>query len=410
MSGPPKPFSEVLPLVLGEEDRGSSFLVGVTNLTASILGITILSMPLAVAYAGYGLAPVIILFMGALGDLSLCLIVRAAQLTDEGSYAGVGRKCFGHAGDAVVLAALLSVLLGCCVAAVIVVEQLFRYTAVTMLGVDPSLPVLQPAVFPAVVLCAAFPLTLLPNLSMLAPTSTAANFFLVYVIVVVVGQWAQQGSLPDLTVAAVSPRLCSVLAISASAYVCHFNILPVYSELRASAKPQIFNLIHVVVFGLAVPVNLFFGWAGYFQLGARTMECSNVLLCFSSPHIRAGATAIGVTCFLKAPLIVLPFREALNAALFPGQRLRLPAVAAETVGLFVVVYGIARYLGDIGRALSLLGATAGTSIMLILPGLFYAKAQALYGTDSLGSKVVGGGLTLVGLVVMVLGVYDAVVG
>lgn len=32
MSGPPKPFSEVLPLVLGEEDRGSSFLVGVTNL------------------------------------------------------------------------------------------------------------------------------------------------------------------------------------------------------------------------------------------------------------------------------------------------------------------------------------------------------------------------------------------
>lgn len=51
-----------------------------------------------------------------------------------------------------------------------------------------------------------------------------------------------------------------------------------------------------------------------------------------SPHIRAGATAIGVTCFLKAPLIVLPFREALNAALFPGQRLRLPAVAAEARG------------------------------------------------------------------------------
>eukprot|EP00668_Euglena_longa_P032022 GGOE01041305.1.p1 GENE.GGOE01041305.1~~GGOE01041305.1.p1 ORF type:complete len:426 (-),score=145.67 GGOE01041305.1:205-1386(-) len=391
-------------------EEGCSFLVGATNLTASILGISILSMPLVVFNAGYRLAPFIILLMGALGDVSLCLIVRAAQLTSETSFAGIGHKCFGSVGDAAVLVSLLSVLLGCCVTVLIVVAQLFRFTALTVLGADPNLSVMQPEVFSGLVLCAMFPFTLLPSLSMLAPTSMAAILFLVYVTVVVIGQWAQLGSLPGLPPIVISPSLCSVLPTCASAYICHFNVLPVYTELRASLRPHIFNLIHLVVLGIAVPVYILFGWAGFFQLGSRTAGCANVLLCFSNPYIQAGATAVGCTCFLKAPLLVLPFREALNEALFPGEQLRLPGIVMETASLFVVVYCIARCLGDVGRALSLLGATSGTFIMFVLPGLFYAQAQAHYGNDSTGSKLVGWGLALVGLLVMALGVYDALLG
>jgi len=396
-------------LLKGEEDpkaAGSSFMVGATNLGASMLGMTIISMPLATAYGGYVLGPIVIVGMGLLADLSLCVLVRAAQLTQEKTFAGLGRRCMGPAGDAMVLTALLSILLGCAVTSVLIVAQLASHTLLTAFALEPDAAILQTEVMHAVVLLCAFPLMLLPNLSVLAPISSAALAGLLYVVVVVVAQWGRGGLAVDVEPARVSANLYSVLSITAGAYSCHFNMLPVYSELRPSERPRAYTLIHVVVAGAAV-IYMLFGLAGYMQLGQETFACSNVLLCFSNPFIRAGATAVGMALFLRFPLLILPFRDALNGALF-SVPLPFPMVALETSILCVVLYGLASTLSDVGQALALLGATAGTAIMFVLPGLFYARAVRRFAPEDLWGQIVGYALALVGVAVMVLGVYDVV--
>jgi amino acid permease len=151
-------------------------------------------------------------------------------------------------------------------------------------------------------------------------------------------------------------------------------------------------------------VYILFGWAGYMQLGSITEQCSNVLLCFDSPIIRAGTVAVAMANFLKYPLLVIPFRETFNA-LFTSDVVPYRIVIPEMILFSIMVHLIAYYLGDVGRACNLMGATSGTAIMLILPGLFYVKLHQDQVPNSGWQQAVGWFMAVMGVVMTAAGVY-----
>ena len=169
---------------------------------------------------------------------------------------------------------------------------------------------------------------------------------------------------------------------------------------------QVHTLIHTTMLAVVTPVYVLFGIAGYMQLGTDTKHCANVLMCFTSPLIRGGTVAVALTNFLKYPLLVLPLRDTFNA-LFTSDRVPFPKLVAEMVVFSVFAYTAVYCVQDIGTACNLLGCTAGTSIMLILPGLFYARAHELHVPDSAGHRALGHVVAVVGLVVSVMGLYNA---
>ena len=122
--------SEKLPLlpkhktVAEDSEPAMPLWKGVATLGASCGGVGILSMPVCMHHAGWALGTLITIAIGLLSDVSLCMIIRSAQLTGEFAFPDIGFQCYGVQGRSAVLAALMATLLGCALTVLLVVCQL----------------------------------------------------------------------------------------------------------------------------------------------------------------------------------------------------------------------------------------------------------------------------------------------
>ena len=390
-------------------EKGAPLWKGIATLGASCGGVGILSMPICMHYAGWVLGTIITIAVGVLADASLCMIVTCCRLTGESTFPGIGQKCYGSRGHTAVLVTLLATLLGCAICVLLVVCQLSQIIARDVLKMNADTFLLSTLFVSAVVVLLTFPLTLLRSLSRLAPSSAAAVLALAYVSLLLIGSWCvQEIAAAGVASWALTVNTLAVPSIVIQAFICHFNILPIYAELRPSSKASVGTLIHSTIMGFVTPAYCLFGIAGYMQLGTTTENCANVLLCFSSPLIRAGTVAVALTNFLKYPLLVLPFRDTVNT-LFTKDLVPFPNLVAEMACFSVFAYGAIYYLGDVGKTCNLIGCTAGTAIMLVLPGLFYAKAHAMHVPDSSRQQAFGHAMAVIGLVVSAMGIYNSIV-
>eukprot|EP00494_Astrolonche_serrata_P028951 UN29218 len=113
--------------------------------------------------------------------------------------------------------------------------------------------------------------------------------------------------------------LIGVAPIFCVAYVCHFNVLPVHSELRRPTRNRIRFMIHATM-SLCVTLYMAIAFLGYSW--SYDMTCDNILLNFPNDDIPTtiGRIALGVTLMLTYPLLVLPCRATFHnliALLFP---------------------------------------------------------------------------------------------
>jgi len=92
------------------------------------------------------------------------------------------------------------------------------------------------------------------------------------------------------------------------AYLCHFNVLPLHSELVQPTRPRIKVMIHWVM-GLCSIIYSIIGVLGYSF--ARTQTDGNILNNFQiiDGIMNVGRFALGLTLCLSFPLLVLPARH-----------------------------------------------------------------------------------------------------
>ena len=110
---------------------------------------------------------------------------------------------------------------------------------------------------------------------------------------------------------------------------------------------------------------------GYFAYGNDI--AGNILLSMPVADVPAAVARVAllVALVMKMPLIHMPLRATLNSLLFPNRHLTLPLwfLIVESVLLLGVALGLAVALGNVSSAISIVGATGGSFISFIIPGM-----------------------------------------
>jgi len=139
------------------------------------------------------------------------------------------------------------------------------------------------------------------------------------------------------------------------------------------------RVIHISVLGLLNTLYVLFSLLGYLTFGSGTVD--NILKAYDNndKYCLIGQVCIAAVMAFKFPLIALPFRDLFNDVALPewfqlhiqGNKKRKSLWVATEMGIFcVVVVSVVIQFDDLGKLLGILGATVGTMLSFVLPGMF----------------------------------------
>eukprot|EP00947_MAST-08B_sp_MAST-8B-sp1_P001931 g1931.t1 len=362
--------------------RKSTLPASVFNLVATIIGGGVLSLPFAFAKAGLVLGIGSIVLSAAMSDFSVYILVAAARRSGTASFEELAQKAFGTASKVITVTLVFLLTYCCCVAYIVLIGDLATPVAELAVhpaggegGADAGAHSLRTAVMAIAISCV-LPLCFMKTLHALRFTSFlcigSVTMLMITVAYRTLSCRAEHGSAPgppfptpaaggngtngtngtgggggsggNGTAPALSPYCLDlsqpgaqavqlwpdslwdalyVFPITSVAYLCHFNVLPVHSELHRPTRTRMSRIIFLTMLTCSV-LYVATGLFGYFYAFGDT--CGNILKNFSSrdPVISTGRVALSLTLLLSFPLLVLPCRDSLT---------RLLGMAAGAMGL-----------------------------------------------------------------------------
>uniref|UniRef100_A0AAV2M2C3 Amino acid transporter transmembrane domain-containing protein n=1 Tax=Knipowitschia caucasica TaxID=637954 RepID=A0AAV2M2C3_KNICA len=163
--------------------------------------------------------------------------------------------------------------------------------------------------------------------------------------------------------------------ILAFAFVCHPEVLPIYTELTNPTQRRMQNIGNVSILGMFTMYffTAIFGYLTYYghtepellHTYSRVDPLDTLILCVR--------LAVLVAVTLTVPVVLFPIRRALLQLLFPEKpfhwvrHVSIAAVLLFTVNLLVI------FVPNIRDIFGIIGATTAPSLIFILPGLFYIR-------------------------------------
>ncbi|WOK98282.1 hypothetical protein Cni_G06992 [Canna indica] len=372
----------------GSESVGSGVPGAVFNLATSIIGAGIMALPAAMKVLGVVVGFIFIILMGILSEISIELLVRFAVLRNSLTYGDVVQSALGrrfkiiseicvivnNAGVLVVYLIILGDVLSGSAEHVGVFDQLLGHGEWD----HRKLLILVVLVIFLAPLCALDKIDSL-SLSSAASVALAIVFVIVACIIALIklakGQIGTPRMVPDFGSKTAILDLLVVVPIMTNAYVCHFNVQPIYNELK-ERTPEKMYLVSRISTILCVAVYASTAISGYLLFGDETE--SDVLTNFDKDlgirfsSILNYVVRIGYVLhlILVFPVIHFSLRQTVESLVFkessPRSRKRMLALTAV---LLLVIYLGSTTIPSIWVAFKFTGATTGMSLGFIFPAL-----------------------------------------
>lgn len=328
---------------LMSSQRQSSLSGAVFNLTATILGGGILSLPFCFALCGLAVGTVLLVAIALASNFSIYILISCSRRVRHGaSYEEVVSAAFGPKAGGAVVATLFALVYLVIVAYCILIRDLVSPLVELLVGSEQPFGSLGRFLIVLAVVSLMLPLCLkrsMAALSWLSVASIVPMGVLCYAVMIrgwqaVVAVHAASHAASPIGAADAASASSSLLLVSASdmtlkwvpassndvlyaipilacAFMCHFNVLPLHGELIRPTRPRIKQMIQSVI-GICSGLYLTVGVCGY--LFARAATAGNILNNFavSDPLAVACRAAMGFTCIAGFPMIVLPARNVLG--------------------------------------------------------------------------------------------------
>uniref|UniRef100_A0A8C5BL41 Amino acid transporter transmembrane domain-containing protein n=1 Tax=Gadus morhua TaxID=8049 RepID=A0A8C5BL41_GADMO len=165
------------------------------------------------------------------------------------------------------------------------------------------------------------------------------------------------------------------IPILAFAFVCHPEVLPIYTELRNPTKRRMQGIANVSILGMFV-MYLLTAIFGYLTFYVNTE--SELLHTYSKVDpldtlILCVRVAVLVAVTLTVPVVLFPIRRALLQLLFPEKPFHWARHVAIAVCLLFCVNLLVILVPNIRDIFGIIGATTAPCLIFILPGLFYIR-------------------------------------
>ncbi|CAM6120022.1 unnamed protein product [Calypogeia fissa] len=378
--------------------QGASLRSAVFNLSTSIVGAGIMALPAAMRVLGLIPGIVIILLMGLFSEVSLEMLVRYTTQSKKWTYGGMVDEALGKSARVLAQIAIIVGNGGVLIVYMIIIGDVMAgskdhtglfegWAGKRGWWTNRSLVLFVTMVF---ILAPLSSLKKIDSLEITSAISIALALLFVVISVgialvkLVEGKLSAPRMFPSFASKKAILDLLTVIPIMTNAFVCQFNVPPIYYELRDRTATTM-NKVGRISIGLCVAVYAATALSGYLLFGELTD--SDVLSNFDTdlgiPHSRFWNDLIRVAyvvhLFFVFPVIHFPFRETVDSLLFPKAALPLPEnnlrFGLLTLLLLTVIYAGSTLIPNIWVAFKFTGATTGLSVGFMFPALVAIRTK-----------------------------------
>ncbi|XP_062508065.1 putative sodium-coupled neutral amino acid transporter 10 isoform X2 [Corticium candelabrum] len=387
----------------------------VINLGNSIVSVSFLAMPYCMKQCGVLLGSLLLALSAMLSRMACDLLLRAALVNKKRSYELLALATFGTAGKLLVELCISALLLfGGCVAYLVVIGDVVPAVVASIFGWEPTWS-LRAAVLVILAFTVALPLSLMKNIESLHGTSTASFFFYISFAVLMLffassnlatGQWAGNTVMWDTS------GIFHSIPIFSLSFICQTQLFLLYNALPEPSMKRMLGVVDYATYAVTI-IYLMVGLFGY--LAFTSLVNGDVLKNFGDSLI-AMLLKLGfcVSALVSYPVFVFPSRSSIHSLIFTQQTTTVDGVPSSTsyiphnrfvyitLGIVVFTLVVAIFIPNVETVLGLTGASAGTAVCYLLPGLIFLKSKTTDSTRMFRAK----SLTAVGVICLVASTYS----
>uniref|UniRef100_A0AAY4DYF9 Amino acid transporter transmembrane domain-containing protein n=1 Tax=Denticeps clupeoides TaxID=299321 RepID=A0AAY4DYF9_9TELE len=340
----------------------TSFGMSVFNLGNAIMGSGILGLAYAMANTGVILFLFLLTAVAGLSSYSIHLLLKSSGVVGIRAYEQLGYRAFGTPGKMAAGIAITLQNIGAMSSYLYIVKYEFPLVIQAFLGVDkPSGEWFLNGNYLVVIVsvCVITPLALMKQLGYLGYTSGFSLSCMVFFLI---------------SVSPAAPTAYTI-PILAFAFVCHPEVLPIYTELRNPTKKK---MQHVSNISIAVMYIMYFLAALFGYLTFYGKVEAELLHTYSriDPYdtlILCVRLAVLTAVTLTVPIVLFPVRRAIQQMLFPNKTFYWPRHIAIAVSLLTCINLLVIFAPNILGIFGVIGATSAPCLIFIFPAVFYIR-------------------------------------
>uniref|UniRef100_A0AAR2J8Q8 Amino acid transporter transmembrane domain-containing protein n=1 Tax=Pygocentrus nattereri TaxID=42514 RepID=A0AAR2J8Q8_PYGNA len=358
----------------------TSFGMSVFNLGNAIMGSGILGLAYAMANTGIVLFLILLTVVACLSAYSIHLLLKSSGIVGIRAYEQLGYRAFGTpgkmaAGIAITLqniGAMSSYLYIVKYEFPLVIQAVFHHQNPGHWYLDGNYLVMIVSV------CIILPLALMKQLGYLGYTSgfslSCMVFFLISVIYKKFQVKCPFGEFDNRTLD-LNNSTAYTIPILAFAFVCHPEVLPIYTELRNPTKKK---MQHVSNISIAVMYVMYFLAALFGYLTFYDNVEAELLHTYSKVDrydtlILCVRVAVLTAVTLTVPIVLFPVRRAIQQLFFPNKTFWWPRHIAIAIILLTTINMLVIFAPNILGIFGVIGATSAPCLIFIFPAVFYIR-------------------------------------
>ncbi|KAK6308214.1 hypothetical protein J4Q44_G00214850 [Coregonus suidteri] len=392
----------------------TSFGMSIFNLSNAIMGSGILGLAYAMSNTGIILFLILLLFIAILSAYSIHLLLRSAGVVGIRAYEQLGHRAFGQPGKVLAGSIITMHNIGAMSSYLFIVKSELPLVMQAFLGLTENtgewyLDGRYLIIIVSVIII--FPLSLMRHLGYLGYTSGFSLSCMVFFLISVIykkfnipcpleeitshnnhSAYALEeshGNHSFVTPAYVNsdedfcdPQLFTIntqtaytIPILAFAFVCHPEVLPIYTELQDATKKRMQTVANISILAMFVMYGLtaIFGYLTFFGGVESELLHTYIKVDPLDTLILCVRMAVLVAVTLTVPVVLFPIRRALLQLLFPEKPFHWARHITIAVCLLIIVNLLVIFVPTIRDIFGIIGATSAPSLIFILPGIFYIR-------------------------------------
>ncbi|XP_075774736.1 sodium-coupled neutral amino acid transporter 5 isoform X2 [Pelodiscus sinensis] len=380
----------------------TSFGMSVFNLSNAIMGSGILGLAYAMSNTGIALFVVLLICIALLSAYSIHLLLKCAGVVGIRAYEQLGFQAFGPAGKVVAALIICMHNTGAMSSYLYIVKYELPLVIQTFLGLTENTGNLYMngnVLIVIVSVCVILPLALMKHLGYLGYTSGLSLTCMVFFLISVIYKKFQipcplngtEPATPHLyynghnastageectaQTFTINSQTAYTIPILAFAFVCHPEVLPIYTELRRASRQRMQSVANVSIAAMFV-MYLLTAFFGYFTFYGNVE--SEMLHTYSKVDpldrlILCVRLAVLMAVTLTVPVVLFPIRRAIQQLLFHGKEFSWARHVVIAISLLIVVNLLVIFVPNIRDIFGIIGATSAPSLIFILPSVFYIR-------------------------------------
>uniref|UniRef100_A0A8C4Y3V9 Solute carrier family 38 member 3 n=1 Tax=Gopherus evgoodei TaxID=1825980 RepID=A0A8C4Y3V9_9SAUR len=188
-------------------------------------------------------------------------------------------------------------------------------------------------------------------------------------------QPAAAGAACSASLFTLNSQTAYTIPIMAFAFVCHPEVLPIYTELKDPSKKKMQGISNI---SIAVMYVMYFLAAlfGYLTFYGRVESELLHTYSYVDPFdvlILCVRVAVLIAVTLTVPIVLFPVRRAIQQMLFQGKDFSWVRHVAIAVVLLITINLLVIFAPSILGIFGLIGATSAPCLIFIFPAIFYIR-------------------------------------